>query len=137
MSIVALSADPNYKDSDLSEEVPITCWSPENQPTAQVAYTGQRERYRGQGDGCSHGPLCPEDISVGVLELAETLIVLEWKLPLIGCKDFFVCGLAVRLSACLLVGLSVCLVTKLLIFKMGMWLIFKRVDFQVGHFSSD
>ena len=85
MSIVALSADPNYRDSDLSDEVVITCWSPETQPIAQVAATSKR----GQGDGCSHGSLCPEDISVGVLELSETLVVLEWRLPLIGCKHFF------------------------------------------------
>ncbi|XP_071807417.1 uncharacterized protein [Asterias amurensis] len=83
MSIVALSADPNYRDSDLSDEVVITCWSPETQPIAQVAATSKR----GQGDGCSHGSLCPEDISVGVLELSEMLVVLEWRLPLIGLES--------------------------------------------------
>ncbi|XP_022109025.1 uncharacterized protein LOC110989168 isoform X4 [Acanthaster planci] len=89
MSIVALSADPSYRDSDLSEEVRITCWSPETRPTQPPAAAGtvQRDRYSGQGDGRGKGLLCPEDISIGVLDLTETSIVLEWRLPLIGLES--------------------------------------------------
>ena len=98
MSIVALSADPNYRDSDLSEEVFITCWSPETRPMELV--NTYRGRYCGQGDGCSGPPLCPEDISIGVQNLSEKTMVLEWRLPLIGCENYLSVSLLLFLCMC-------------------------------------